>query len=105
MLNETKDLLKAVIQTGNAVSVSMKDGFTSADLPNFFAPIMLLPEAINGIEKVGEELKTMDAAGRVELVEFIKTELVLENKVIEEVIEDAIAIIASIYSLILKLKK
>jgi len=104
MLKETKDLLKVIIQTGNATSVSIKDGLTSADLPNFFAPIMLVPEAINGIEKIGEELKTMTEADRTELVEFIKTELVLENKKIEEIVEDGLAIIANIYSLILKLK-
>jgi hypothetical protein len=96
--DETKQVIKLVIGIGRGIELSLKDDkFTLADLPNFFAVIMDLLPAIDGIEDVALEFKLATEEEVEELKAYVKAELDLEDDKVEEFIEDAFAVVLDIY--------
>lgn len=100
-MKETKELLKFVIALGEALESAMEDKkFDVAELSLLIGPLMQVGPAFEGMDKIGEEIKTVDAAGLAELVAFAKEELDLKADNIEKIIEEALDLGVKVYSFI-----
>lgn len=85
---ETKEVLKLLIELGEAVDKAMVDKkFDAAELGLLIAPLLHVAAAFEGVGKVPAELKDLSEAEQLELVEFVKTELELEADKVELVVE------------------
>ena len=88
-VQETKELLKFVIDLGLAFEKSLDDGDLSVfDAANFISSMIDLGPAFSGIEKIPSELKNMVAEDAKEIRDFIKEHLDLAaDQKVEEVID------------------
>ena len=105
-IKESKELLKFVIEFGEALEQALKeDGLGIADIGLFMAPLMQVGAAFEGIAMLGDEAKDYSAEEVVELVAYAKTELNLDNAKTEKVVEDALELGVKIYAFIQLFKK
>lgn len=105
-MKETKELLKFVIELGEALETALADKkFEIAELALLMGPLMQVAPAFEGVDQIGEEIKNVDAAGLVDLVEYAKTELDLAADGVEEKIERALELGVQIHAFIQLFKK
>jgi len=105
-IKEIKELLKFVIEFGEAIDKAMVDKkFDMSELSLLIAPLMQVGPAFEGLDKIGGEIKDLDAAESAELVAFVKEELNLEAEKIEFVIEKALELGLMIYDFVKIFKK
>lgn len=100
-IEETKDVVKFLCKTTNAVLESLKDDgkITIGDFPKFGSVALTLFPAFSGINEVPKELAELSEDEVTELVALVKDELDLDENV-EEVISKALTIAAEIKDLI-----
>jgi len=71
-IKETKEVLLLVIAIAQSVKAAGEDGkFSIADLPQFIAPLTLIPAAITDINMVPKEIRELDDEEIAELQEAI----------------------------------
>lgn len=105
-MKETKELLKFVIELGEAADKALVDGkFDTAELGLLVGPLMQIAPAIEGIDKVGEEFKSLDEAKMAELVQFVKDELDLEADKVEQIVEKGLETALVVFSFVKLFKK
>jgi len=105
-MKETKEVLKFAIELGEALESALEDKkFDIAELSLLIGPLMQVGPAFEGIDKVGEEIKAVDAAGLADLVAYAKDELDLKADETEAVIEKALDLGVQIYSFVKMFKK
>jgi len=105
-IKETKELLKFIIDFGMAVDQAMADKkFDMSELGLLIAPLMQIGPAFTGIDKLGGELKDLDAAESADLVAYFSKELDLANDKVEVLIEQGLALGLQIYSFTQLFKK
>lgn len=100
-ISETKELVKFLCRTTNAIVESVKDDgkITIKDLFKFGGAVTSLFPAIAGITNIPSELQDLDETERDELQSIVKEELNLSNNV-EQVIELSLVIAADLKKLI-----
>lgn len=100
-IEETKDVVKFLCKSTNAVVESLKDDgkITIGDFPKFGGVAMALFPAFSGINEVPKELAELSEDEVTELVTLVKDELELDENV-EEVISKALTIASEIKDLI-----
>lgn len=100
-IEETKDVVKFLCKTTNAVLDSLKDDgkITVGDFPKFGGVAMSMFPAFSGINEVPKELAELSEDEITELVELVKTELELDESV-EQVISKALNVAAEIKDLV-----
>ncbi len=104
-IKETKELIKFIIEFGEAVDASLVDGkIDFGDISNLVAAMLAAGPALTGANLIPAELKDLDQAEALELCNYAKTELGLTSPKIEEIIERAIEIGLKIFELISMLK-
>ena len=97
-INETKELLKFVIELGTAVDKAKADGkIDITDIQFLIAPLASANAAFAGVDQVKVELKDMTAEEAAELVAFATSELKLSNEKVEVVIETALKLALDLY--------
>lgn len=105
-MKETKELLKFVIELGEAVEGAMADKkFELAELSLLIGPLMQAGPAFEGFENIGAEIKAMDAAKMADLVAYIEVELDLASDKVEEIIEKGLATALVVYNFVQLFKK
>ena len=104
-MNETKEMFKFVFLLASAIEKSRSDGKNSiADVPLFISPLLHVVAAFNGVDKIKEEMASMDEAKKAELTEWAKNEFDLDNDKVEHMIENGLVIGLSLSNLIFKIK-
>lgn len=104
-MNEIKEMLSFIFLLSSAVEKSLQDGKISiGDVPLFISPLMHAQSAFSGIDKIKDEMKSMDEAKKSELCEWLKNEFDLSNDKVEHMIENGLVIGLSLSNLILKIK-
>lgn len=100
-IEETKDVVKFLCKSTNAVVESLKDDgkITIGDFPKFGGVAMSLFPAFSGINEVPNELAELSEDEVTELIALVKNELDLDGNV-EEVISKALKIAVDIKDLI-----
>ena len=83
-IKELKELLKFVIEFGEAIDKAMVDKKFSVDeLGLLIAPLMQVGPAFEGMDLLGGEIKDLSEAEMAELTVFVKDELDLANDKID----------------------
>jgi len=97
-IEETKDLVKMGAAFGEAIYEAGKDSkWTLGDYKHFLPVLGEIIPAISGIEKVPAELKDLDEAEREELCEYFAKEFDIPDDLIEEFVENNLAIAQRIF--------
>ena len=105
-IKETKELLKFVIDFGEAIETALADKkFEIAELSLLIAPLMQVGPAFEGIDKLGGEMKDLTEAEMAELKAYVEDELDLKNDNLEEIIERGLGLAITIYSFVKLFKK
>ncbi len=105
-IKEIKELVKFVIEFGEAIDLAMADKkFEMSELSLLIAPLMQVGPAFEGLDKIGGELKDLSEEEAAELVAYVRDELELSNDKIEFVIEKALELGVTIYEFIKLFKK
>lgn len=83
-----KELVRLGVSIANAVGKSMEDGkFTVFDMAHFIGVLAKVPAAIADLDQVPVEIKSIDDAEYLALVEEFKKDLDLPQDAAEQVIE------------------
>lgn len=99
-VKETKEAVVALCKLANALDSSTKDGIGVDDIGKFVEPLMALPAAAEGADKIVEEVKDLDEAELADLHATVKAELDLEDDQVEGFVEDALLAAVSLFSLV-----
>jgi hypothetical protein len=103
---ELKELLSFVLTLGESVESALKDGkFEMAELALLMPALMKVGDAFEGLDKLGGELKDLSDAESLELVEFVKEDLDLEDDKLEKMVEDGLELGAKLYGFVQLFKK
>jgi len=103
-IENLKKAAKLLISFGQKIESTSKDGFQAIELFSFLGEVSQVPDIISHKDDIVAEFKDLDATERAELVSYIETELVLENKKTEEIIEAGLALLISVLTLVEKIK-
>lgn len=105
-VEETEEVIDFAILLANSLIKTFEDGKISIfDLTNFITPMVKLPKAISGIDKVPSELYDLDSNEYFRLKDKIKTQLNVDDAAAMNIIDNSIDLIYSIYNLIKAIKK
>ena len=99
-IKETKEVVAFAISLAEAIDASFKDGFDLSDLASFIDPVIKSVSAIDGFALVDDELADLDDAEKDELISYVQDEFDIEDDVVEEVVERAIAAIMELVPLL-----
>lgn len=100
-IKETKEVLKFVIELGEAVDKGLEDGkFEMSELGLLIPPLMLIGPAIEDISGVQGEMKDLTPDEMGLLVTYVETELSITNKDTEKIIEDGLALAMRLYAFV-----
>lgn len=103
----TENLKKVVLLVTKTVSTgeaAFKDGFQWTDIFTFVPELSQIPEIIKNKQALADEVKNLTPADLKDLATYIETNLVLENKKTEDIIESVIEILVSVFALVSKLR-
>lgn len=104
-MQELKEALKFSISLGMAIEKATADKkINIMDLPYFFSPIMAAQDAFVGIDKIKEEIQSLDNEKIAELKKYIQEELDLENDKLEQIIEKGLNLMVEIFDLVKLIK-
>jgi len=103
-IKELKELVTFVAVLASAADKSTQDGLGYDDIGEFVNAMLKAPNAFEGIDKVGAEIKDLDAAEMQELKDLVAAELNLVDDKLELVVEKAIVAIVNIYDIVLEVK-
>lgn len=99
-IKESKEVIDFAIGMGVGVSASLQDGkINFLDLPNFMPALLKAIPALEGIDLVSLEFMDLKPEEAEELKIYVKEQLKLEDDKLEEFIEDAFAVVLSIFML------
>ena len=105
-LKETKECLDFVISLGEALAESLSDGqLDVSDLLTLWEPISNVSEAIDGWEKLREEIANLSMDDVHHLADYVQDEFDIEDDRIEKIIEDGLDTALSLLSFIERLKR
>jgi len=105
-IKETKELLKFIIDLGEAIDIAMIDKkFEIGELALLMAPLMQVGPAFEGLELLGGELKDLSEVEMMEISAYVKDELNLQSDKLEEIIEKGLSIGVMLYGFIGLFKK
>lgn len=105
-IKETKELLKFVIEMGEAFDKAYADKkIEISEMALLIAPLMQVGPAFEGLDKIGAELKDLSEAEAAELTAFVKEELDLQSDKVEEIIETALEVGVKLYGFVQLFKK
>lgn len=99
-IDNLKKAAKLLVSFGKEIETAAKGGFQITDLFGFIDEISQIPEIINNKTAILEEFKDLTAEERSELLEYVKIELVLEDKNLENIIETALVTGISLLALV-----
>lgn len=103
-IENLKKASKLLISFGQKIESTSKDGFQIVELFSFLGELSQIPDIFAHKDDIVAEFKDLDATERADLVTYIETELVLENKKVEGIIEAALGLLISLLQLVEKLK-
>lgn len=103
-IENLKKAAKLGVSFGMQIEASAKDGFQVSDLFSFIDEVAQIPDVVKNKQAIVDEFKDLSPEERTQLVTYIETELVLENKKTEEVIEAGLEFVISVLSLVDKIK-
>lgn len=87
-IENTKELLTAVLELGNAFGVSLEDGKISlGDLTNFIGAAQAMPAAIGGMGEIKKELGDLDEAEKAELLAHAVDTFDIPQEKVEALVE------------------
>ena len=102
-ITELKEALLTAAKFGNAVGRSLVDGKIGiGDIAEFIPAVISLPAALEGISQIPAEVKDLTEEELEELRVFINTEFDIPQEATEDMIEDHIALLRSMYVLVTK---
>lgn len=99
-IENLKKAAKLGVQLGMQIEVAGEDGFQLTDLFGFVAPLSQLPAIIADKDALVAEFKDLDGDERAELLAYVETELTLQNKKIEKLVEGGLGILVSLLQFI-----
>lgn len=98
---ELKEAIKFVIELGNGLGKSLEDDkFTFGDVLNFLPAVIAVPAAFGGISEIPNELNDLDETERLDLIEFVRSELDIEQEKAELIAEQAFLVLTQIFELV-----
>lgn len=99
-IKELKELLAFGFKLQKAIA-SLGDGKINVivDAPKFLPALLSAPKAFGGIGLVLAEIKDLDEAEREELLAFVRDEFDLSDDRLEELIEDTLEELLSLFKL------
>jgi hypothetical protein len=103
-IEKLKVAAKLLISFGQKIESTSKDGFQIVELFSFLGELSQIPAIFADKDEIVAEFKDLDATERAELVAYIETELTLENKKVEAIIEKSLGVLISILQLVDSLK-
>lgn len=103
-IENLKKAAKLGVSIGMQIETASKDGFTISDLFGFVGPLSLIPAVVANKNIIVEEFNELSPAELSELVTYVNTELVLENKKTEAAIEAGLQAVIAIINLVEKVK-
>jgi len=102
-ITELKEVILTAAKFGNAVGRSLKDGKIGiGDIAEFIPAVISLPAALEGISQIPAEVKDLTDEELNELTAFINDEFDIPQDGTEDMIEDHIALLRSVYVLVTK---
>ena len=102
-IEETKDVIEFVAKLGNGIGESVEDGrWTLSDATNFIPAATKVFSAIEGIEKVDNELLDLDEEEKVELVDFIIEQFDIVQDEAEKIVEEGLEQLLNFFMFIKK---
>ena len=105
-IEETKDVLVFGIDLANAAIEALSDGKLSiTDFPLFIKPIIGLPKALSGIDKVPAELGDLTVIEKDEIIAIVQEKLVVNNEDAAVIAQKSIEVVYRIYDLIKTITK
>ena len=104
-IDELTDVVDFGIAFGNAHGKVMEDGkFSWSEVTEYIPALTKLPAAVSGIEQVDDEIKDLDEQEMEFLKQHVQEKFDIPAEHVEEVIEDAFAMVLSIVRFAVKLK-
>jgi hypothetical protein len=99
-IKELKELLTFGFKLQKAIA-AVGDGKINVivDAPKFLPALLAAPKAFGGIGIVLAEIKDLDEAERLELLAFVREEFDLSDDRLEELIEDTLGELLSLFKL------
>lgn len=79
-IKETKELIDGALVIGSVVYKQLLDGFQFEDAIALIPALVILPNAIKGIDQVPGEVADLDAAERDELIALVEQKLDIDNE-------------------------
>lgn len=100
-INESKQVIDFAIALGLGIHKSLDDKqFTLTDLPNFMPALITAIPALDNVDLVSLEFMDLKPEEAEELKAYVRNQLKLEDGKDEEFIEDAFAVVLSIFMLV-----
>lgn len=105
-LKETSELVLWIAHLANTMGEVLEDGKISLlELPKFYAPIMGMPAAIQGMKELPAELKDVSKEELALLIEEVKKTLDLPQERVEMIVEKALELGLVLFTIIKSFKK
>jgi hypothetical protein len=102
-IEETKDVIEFVAKLGNGIAESVADGkWSFTDVTNFIPSATKVFSAIEGIDKVDDELLDLDEEEKAELIEFVIEQFDIPQDNAEKIIEEGLDQILNFFMFIKK---
>jgi len=103
-IDETLDVVKAVVALANAIDEVSQDGFDLGDVFDLIKPLSMFPAAISGAEKIPLELSDYSDEERQQVQEAVE-ELEFESEYSELIAEQAVRTVAELGVLLVVISK
>jgi len=104
-IKETKEVVKFGVELGEAVDRAMSDDkMEVADLVHLVPAFTAAGPAFSDISLVPKEMKDMDEAESKELMDYVESELDIENDQVEEVIEKSLRAVLALHDVYLAVR-
>lgn len=103
-IQETKELLAFGFKLQKAITNSLEDGKINmlTDAPKYLSALLAAPKAFGGIGLVPKELADLTIEEKDEILAFAREEFELDNKQLEELIEDTLDVVLMNYKIAMR---
>lgn len=100
-IEETLDVVDFGVAIANGAVKSLKDGKVGiSDIPHFISPLIKLPTALTGIDKVPAEIGDIDDVELEKLINHVKANLDVDNEKAMEIVQRSLTLIYDAYNLV-----
>lgn len=103
-IKETKEAVSSILEFASAIDAALANGYQWTDLFTLIQPMVNLPKAIDGAEKIPNEYLDLDQDEKKELNDLVET-LDMRSDLTEKLCEQSFRVLNELGQLLLLVRK